>query len=67
MLLHTALPKHHLSTEAKDFIRLGMGLIATMTALVLGMLIAFAKDSFDTKSKEVTDTSANLMLLDRDG
>jgi hypothetical protein len=65
MLLHNALPKHHLSAEAKDLIRLGMGLIGTMTALVLGLLIASAKDSFDAKSKEVTDMSANLVLLDR--
>jgi hypothetical protein len=42
-----------------------MGLIATMTALVLGLLIASAKDSFDAKSKGVTDMSANLVLLDR--
>jgi hypothetical protein len=65
MLLHAALPKDHLTAEAKDLIKLGMGLIGTMTALVLGLLIASAKDSFDAQSKEVTDMSANLVLLDR--
>lgn len=65
MLLRAALPPHHLSAEAKDLLKLGMGLVGTMTALVLGLLIASAKDSYDTKSKELTDMSANLVLLDR--
>ncbi len=65
MALRVALPKPQMSTEAKDLIKLGMGLIGTMTALVLGLLIASAKDSFDTKSKELTDMSTDLVLLDR--
>jgi hypothetical protein len=65
MALRVALPKPQMSTETKDLIKLGMGLIGTMTALVLGLLIASAKDSFDTKSKELTDMSADLVLLDR--
>src|SRR3989304_41619 len=47
--LRAVLPEHHLSTESKDVVKLGMGLIATMTALVLGLLIATAKDSYDTQ------------------
>jgi hypothetical protein len=65
MMLRVALPKDHLSTDAKDLIKLGMGLIGTMTALALGLLIASARDSYDAKSKELTDMSANLVLLDR--
>lgn len=63
--LRAALPEHHLSTESKDLVRLGMGLIATMAALVLGLLIASAKSSYDTQRSELTQISANIILLDR--
>jgi Protein of unknown function (DUF4239) len=63
--LRGALPQHHLSTESKDVVKLGVGLIATMAALVLGLLIASAKSSFDTQSAELTDMSSKLVLLDR--
>jgi hypothetical protein len=43
MLLRKILPPHHLDTDSKDLVKLGMALIATMTALVLGLLIAIGK------------------------
>src|SRR5215467_8914538 len=46
-LLRRALPKDHLSKESQDVVRLGTGLIGTIAALVLGLLIAAAKSSFD--------------------
>jgi hypothetical protein len=36
MLLRRTLPEHHLDEHAKDVVRLGVGLIATIAALVLG-------------------------------
>jgi hypothetical protein len=63
--LRAVLPEHHLSTESKDVMKLGTGLIATMTALVLGLLIATAKDSYDTQRSGLTQVSVNLVLLDR--
>ena len=48
-LLRGMLPEHHLSAESKDVVKLAMGLIATMSALVLGLLIASAKSSFDAQ------------------
>jgi hypothetical protein len=53
MTLHTILPEHHLSPDSKDVIKLGMGLIATMSALVLALLTSSAKSSFDTQRNEV--------------
>jgi hypothetical protein len=50
MILRQVLPEHHLSTESKDVIKLGMGMTATMSALVLALLIASAK-SFMTRRK----------------
>ena len=42
------LPEAHLSTESKDAVKLAMGLVATMSALVLGLLVSSAKGSYDT-------------------
>jgi hypothetical protein len=65
MLLRFAVPMHHLSAESKDVIKLGIGLVGTMTALVLGLLISSAKGSFDAQSTGLTQASANIVLLDR--
>ena len=65
MAIHTLLPEHHLNAESKDVIKLGMGLIATMSALVLALLTSSAKGSYDTQRNEVTQVSANVILLDR--
>ena len=65
MLLHRILPEHHLSTESKDVIKLGMALTATMSALVLALLVNSAKGSFDAQRNEITQLSANVILLDR--
>ena len=65
MFLRVSLPEHHLSTDSKDFVKLGMGLIATMAALVLGLLIASAKNSYDIQRNELTQISASIIVLDR--
>jgi hypothetical protein len=65
MFLHTILPEHHLSADSKDVIKLGMGLTATMSALVLALLTNSAKGSFDTQRNELTQMAANIILLDR--
>jgi hypothetical protein len=63
-LLRRTLPKHHLSDDAQNTVRLGVGLIATIAALVLGLLIAAAKGSFDTQNTQVKQITADLILLD---
>src|SRR5256885_8052876 len=63
-LLGMFLPGHHLSTDAKDVVRLGTGLIGTIAALVLGLLIASAKSSYDTQSAQIKQMTANIVLLD---
>ncbi|CAN5487664.1 hypothetical protein BH11PLA2_BH11PLA2_46530 [soil metagenome] len=65
MVIRRRLPEHHLSQESKEVVKLGMGLIGTMTALVLGLLTASAKGTFDTQSSGVMQLSANVGLLDR--
>src|SRR6202790_5766822 len=65
MALRGILPEHHLSADSKDVIKMAMGLTATMAALVLALLIASAKSSYDAQRNEVTQLSANIVLLDR--
>jgi hypothetical protein len=65
MFAHRALPEHHLSTDSKDVVKLGIALIATMSALVLSLLIASAKTSYDTRSNQLVQASADIILLDR--
>jgi hypothetical protein len=65
IFLRSVVPEHHLSADSKDVVKLGMGLIATMSALVLALLIASAKTSHDTQNGEVIQTSADFIQLDR--
>jgi len=65
LLIRRALPEHHLSPESKETVKLGTGLIATMGALVLGLMVGSAKGSYDTQKGEVTAMSAKIILLDR--
>jgi len=65
MWLRTILPEQHLNNESRDTVRLGAGLIATMTALVLGLVTASAKSSFDTMSTTVKTTAIDILTLDR--
>ena len=63
-LLRSALPRHHLSKDSQDTVRLGVGLIATMSALVVGLLIAAAKTSYDTQSGQIKQITSDIILLD---
>ena len=65
LFLHSRVPVDHLSTESKDVVKLAMGLIATMAALVLGLMTASAKSSFDVQNEETVRAAANIMRLDR--
>ena len=65
MALRKLLPQNHLSDDSKDIVRIAMGLVATMTALVLGLLVSSAKSSFGALSSEITGTSSKIILLDR--
>jgi hypothetical protein len=64
--LREILPAPHLSKESQDVVRLGMGLVATMTALLLGLITASAKSTFDDNNLTVRNTALNFLSLDRD-
>jgi hypothetical protein len=63
--LQRLLPNHHLSKESQDVVKLSAGMIATLTALVLGLLVSSAKSSFDAMNSGIVQSSAKIILLDR--
>jgi hypothetical protein len=65
MIVRRFLPDNHLDAESRDVVKLGMGLIATLAALVLGLLIATAKGTYDAQSSLINEISASYVLLDR--
>jgi len=65
MRLRAVLPDHHLSEETRETVKAGIGLIATMTALVLGIVTGSAKNTFDAMDSAVKTVSADLIALDR--
>jgi hypothetical protein len=65
MFLPTRLPEDHLSPKSTDLVKMGMGLIGTMAAMVLGLMFASAKNTYDTGKGELTALSAKVVMLDR--
>lgn len=64
-LLRRRLPDEHLGDKTKDAVRIGMGSVATMAALVLGLLVASTKDAYDTERSEIIQLAAKLVALDQ--
>jgi hypothetical protein len=64
MWLQYLLPGHHLSKESQDTIKLGAGMVATMSALILGLLVSSAKSSFDAVNVAIAQNGARIVQLD---
>jgi hypothetical protein len=65
MRLRSALPDEHLDDRSKSTINASIGLVATMTALVIGLVTASAKNSYDTVDSGVKHTASQIVILDR--
>ena len=63
LFLHGFLPESHRTKETQDVVRLGIGMLSILASLVLGLLIATAKQSYDTTDQELRRYSAELLLL----
>ena len=64
-VLRQCLPKHHLCEETKTTVSVSMAVVATFSALVLGLLISNANTSFSALGGEVTTLSAQILRLDQ--
>jgi hypothetical protein len=65
IVLHKKLPESHFDSDSRDVVKSVMGIVATMIALVLSLLIASAKSYYDTQSTEIEQLAANVVELDR--
>ncbi len=65
MWIRRLLPEHHLSPDSKDTVKLAMGLVATMAALLLGLLVSSAKGAYDAERAQVIQMAAKVAFLDR--
>lgn len=65
LVLRAALPEHQLSDDSKDIVKVVTGLIATVSALVLGLLIASAKSTFDDVNAQFKQVAAKVIVVDR--
>src|SRR5215471_4784042 len=65
MLLQNILPAHHLDAASKDTVKIGAGMLATLTALVLGLLVSSAKSSFDAMNTAIASAGAKIIMFDR--
>ena len=65
LYLHPRLPDHQLSKETQDAVKVGVGMIVVLSALVLGLLIASVKSTFDTTTRDLKHFATQIVLLDR--
>jgi hypothetical protein len=63
--IRSLLPDEHVTSDSRDAIKLAMGLVATMSALVLGLLVSSAKGSYDTQRTEVIQMASKVAFLGR--
>jgi hypothetical protein len=63
LLLHRVLPERHLTKETADVVRLATGMLSVLASLVLGLLVATVKTSYDTTDHAIRGYSADLILL----
>jgi len=63
LYLHRLLPSDHQTKETQDVVRLGIGMLSVLASLVLGLLIATAKTSYDATDHAIRSYAAELALL----
>lgn len=59
------LPESHRTIETRKVMKLAIGIIGTLGAFVLGLMISGASISFDRQRQEIIEVSTKLVLLDR--
>lgn len=62
--LRRRVASHHFDEETKDVVKLGLGFLATLSALVMGLIVSSSKDSYDTKTEMIHTAAALIIQLD---
>jgi len=63
--LNAVLSDRHWATGTQDTVKLALGLVATMAAVLLGLLVSAAKTSYDEQKHQVIEMAARISVLDR--
>jgi hypothetical protein len=63
--LAAAVPTHLWSTGTQDTVKLALGLVATMAAVLLGLLVSASKDSYDQQNRQIIEMGAKVAVIDR--
>jgi|SRR5689334_22956921 hypothetical protein len=63
-VMQRMLPKGQLSPDSKEVVKLSLGIVATLAALVLGLLVASAKTTYSAREGEINQITAYVILLD---
>jgi hypothetical protein len=64
MAIRRAMPEHYRNEDTSNIVKTAMGLIGTLSALVLGLVIATAKSSYDDKAGQTRQLTAKIIQLD---
>src|SRR5947207_2307924 len=64
-LIRRRLREHHLTAASQEVLKLTLGVVATLAALVLGLLVGGTKQFYDAKVNEVRTFVVNIALFDR--
>jgi hypothetical protein len=62
--LRNVLPDDHTQADSKDILITSAGMMATLIALIIGLLVTSAKGTFDEASSSITQGGAKIMTLD---
>ena len=62
--LRVILPDDHTQADSKDILMTSAGMMATLIALIIGLLVTSAKGTYDVTTLSITQTSAKIITLD---
>ena len=62
--LRLVLPDDHTRADSKDILMSSAGMMATLVALIIGLLVTSAKGNYDNTTLGITQTGAKIISLD---
>jgi hypothetical protein len=65
MYLNRVLPPEHVKDHTRQAVNIAIGVIATLAALVLGLMVASAKSSFDSRADDMREIAAHIIIVDQ--